>query len=52
MVWQPDQTGSQLKLSLFSAVALQVSGVLPLKGGPPPKYAQRTQLITENYQAL
>ncbi|MQM04256.1 hypothetical protein Taro_037050 [Colocasia esculenta] len=36
--------------STFSDV--KITGVLPLRGGPPPKFGQRTQLITENYQAL
>ncbi|KAI4298136.1 hypothetical protein L6164_031730 [Bauhinia variegata] len=31
---------------------LKVANVLPLKGGNPPKYSQRTQLITENYQVV
>ncbi|KAF6161316.1 hypothetical protein GIB67_009203 [Kingdonia uniflora] len=31
---------------------LKVLNVLPLKGGPPPKFSQRTQLITENYQVI
>ncbi|WJX43064.1 hypothetical protein P8452_30217 [Trifolium repens] len=29
---------------------LKVTNIIPLKGGNPPKFAQRTQLITENYQ--
>ncbi|XP_023003828.1 coatomer subunit delta-like [Cucurbita maxima] len=36
--------------STFSDV--KVVNILPLKGGAPPKYAQRTQLITENYQVV
>ncbi|XP_050228390.1 coatomer subunit delta [Mercurialis annua] len=40
----------------FSATStysdLKVVNVLPLKGGPSPKFAQRTQLITENYQIV
>ncbi|XP_041011125.1 coatomer subunit delta-like [Juglans microcarpa x Juglans regia] len=31
---------------------LKVVNVIPLKGGAPPKYSQRTQLITENYQVV
>ncbi|XP_059437970.1 coatomer subunit delta-like [Corylus avellana] len=31
---------------------LKVINVIPLKGGAPPKHAQRTQLITENYQVV
>ena len=31
---------------------LQVMNIIPLKGGNPPKYSQRTQLITENYQVV
>ncbi|WCJ32284.1 Coatomer subunit delta [Euphorbia peplus] len=31
---------------------LKIINVLPLKGGAPPKYAQRTQLVTENYQVV
>ncbi|XP_010246765.1 PREDICTED: coatomer subunit delta-2 [Nelumbo nucifera] len=29
---------------------LKVLNVLPLRGGSPPKFSQRTQLITENYR--
>ncbi|WCJ28763.1 Coatomer subunit delta [Euphorbia peplus] len=40
----------------FSAAStyseLKVANILPLKGGPPPKFAQRTQLVTENYQVV
>ncbi|XP_038885084.1 LOW QUALITY PROTEIN: coatomer subunit delta-like [Benincasa hispida] len=40
----------------FSATStfsdLKVVNILPLKGGAPPRYAQRTQLITENYQVV
>ncbi|CAM8909731.1 unnamed protein product [Rhodiola kirilowii] len=31
---------------------LKVVNILPLKGGPSPKFTQRTQLITENYQVI
>ncbi|CBI27189.3 unnamed protein product, partial [Vitis vinifera] len=31
---------------------LKVVNVLPLRGGPPPKFSQRTTLITENYQVV
>jgi len=31
---------------------LKVASVLPLKGGPPPKFAYRTQMVTENYQVV
>lgn len=31
---------------------LKVLNILPLRGGAPPKFAQRTQLITENYQVM
>ncbi|XP_065853280.1 coatomer subunit delta-like [Euphorbia lathyris] len=31
---------------------LKVVNVLPLKGGTPPKFAQRTQMVTENYQVV
>ncbi|RWR78900.1 coatomer subunit delta-like protein [Cinnamomum micranthum f. kanehirae] len=31
---------------------VKVVNVLPLKGGPPPKFSQRTQLVTENYQVV
>ncbi|XP_021731893.1 coatomer subunit delta-like [Chenopodium quinoa] len=31
---------------------LKVTNILPLKGGPPPKFSQRTQLCTENYQVV
>ncbi|XP_004497143.1 coatomer subunit delta-like [Cicer arietinum] len=31
---------------------LKVTNIIPLKGGNPPKFSQRTQLITENYQVV
>ncbi|CAL5210122.1 unnamed protein product [Lathyrus oleraceus] len=31
---------------------LKVRNIIPLKGGNPPKFVQRTQLITENYQVV
>lgn len=31
---------------------LKVTNILPLKGGPPPKFSQRIQLYTENYQVV
>ncbi|KAK9677182.1 hypothetical protein RND81_11G126000 [Saponaria officinalis] len=31
---------------------LKVVNILPLKGGAPPKFAQRIQLCTENYQVV
>ncbi|KAG4973794.1 hypothetical protein JHK87_030615 [Glycine soja] len=31
---------------------LKVTSIIPLNGGNPPKYSQRTQLITENYQIV
>ncbi|KAK6947193.1 Mu homology domain [Dillenia turbinata] len=31
---------------------VKVVNVLPLSGGPPPKFSQRTQLVTENYQVV
>ncbi|XP_058080290.1 coatomer subunit delta-like isoform X2 [Magnolia sinica] len=31
---------------------VKVVSVLPLRGGPPPKFAQRTQLIAENYHVV
>ncbi|XP_014514219.1 coatomer subunit delta [Vigna radiata var. radiata] len=31
---------------------LKVTNIIPLKGGNPPKFAQRTQLITDNYQVV
>ncbi|KAK9666304.1 hypothetical protein RND81_14G175800 [Saponaria officinalis] len=31
---------------------LKVVNILPLKGGAPPKFAQRIQLYTENYQVV
>ncbi|XP_058109186.1 coatomer subunit delta-like [Magnolia sinica] len=31
---------------------VKVVSVLPLRGGPPPKFGQRTQLITDNYQVV
>ncbi|KAK1297764.1 Coatomer subunit delta-1 [Acorus calamus] len=36
--------------STFSNV--KVTNVLPLKGGAPPKFAQRIQLVTENYRVI
>ncbi|KAI0529192.1 hypothetical protein KFK09_001739 [Dendrobium nobile] len=30
----------------------KVVNVIPLKGGPPPKYAQRIQLVTDTYQVV
>ncbi|EOX96901.1 hypothetical protein SCA6_005736 [Theobroma cacao] len=40
----------------FSATSiysdLKVVNVIPLRGGAPPKFAQRTNLITENYQVV
>jgi hypothetical protein len=40
----------------FSATStysdLKVANVIPLKGGPSPKYAQRVQLLAENYQVV
>eukprot|EP00268_Persea_americana_P053234 TRINITY_DN600_c0_g1_i4.p1 TRINITY_DN600_c0_g1~~TRINITY_DN600_c0_g1_i4.p1 ORF type:complete len:531 (+),score=141.46 TRINITY_DN600_c0_g1_i4:143-1735(+) len=31
---------------------MKVVNILPLRGGPPPKFSQRTQLITDNYQVV
>lgn len=31
---------------------VKVTNVLPTKGGPSPKFAYRTQMITENYQVV
>ncbi|KAL2932383.1 Coatomer subunit delta-1 [Bienertia sinuspersici] len=31
---------------------LKVTNILPLKGGSPPKFSQRIQLVTENYQVV
>jgi len=31
---------------------LKVANILPLRGGVPPKFSQRTQLTTENYQVV
>ncbi|KAL1330649.1 coatomer subunit delta isoform X2 [Arachis hypogaea] len=31
---------------------LKVTNIIPVKGGNPPKFSQRTQLITENYQVV
>ncbi|KAI4311824.1 hypothetical protein MLD38_036686 [Melastoma candidum] len=36
--------------STFSDV--KVANVLPVRGGPSPKFSQRTQLIAENYQVV
>jgi len=39
-------------LTTFFDCSLQVTNIIPLKGGNPPKFAQRTQLITDNYQVV
>eukprot|EP01018_Ginkgo_biloba_P034583 Gb_08194 [translate_table: standard] len=31
---------------------IKVASVVPVKGGPPPKFAYRTQLVTDNYQVV
>ncbi|CAO2815311.1 unnamed protein product [Amaranthus hypochondriacus] len=31
---------------------VKVTNILPLKGGPPPKFTQKVQLYTENYQVV
>nr|GMD75066.1 kinesin-like protein KIN-14R [Ipomoea batatas] len=31
---------------------VKVTNILPLKGGATPKFSQRTQLVTENYQVV
>lgn len=31
---------------------LKVTGILPLRGGPVPKFSQRTTLVTETYQVV
>ncbi|KAL7615131.1 coatomer subunit delta-2 [Lactuca sativa] len=36
--------------STFSS--MKVASIVPLKGGAPPKYSQRTQLVTESYQVV
>ncbi|XP_021901586.1 coatomer subunit delta-like isoform X1 [Carica papaya] len=40
----------------FSATStysnLKVANIIPVRGGPPAKFSQRTQLITENYQVV
>ncbi|KAG6754381.1 hypothetical protein POTOM_042420 [Populus tomentosa] len=51
----PADSSSFFPISVrFSATStyseLKVVNILPLKGGAPPKFSQRTQLITENYQ--
>ncbi len=38
---------------LFKYIFLvQVLNVIPINGGAPPKFSQRTQLITDNYQVV
>jgi len=39
-------------LNQIPCFSLQVTNIIPVKGGNPPKYAQRTQLLTENYQVV
>ncbi|KAJ6748134.1 COATOMER SUBUNIT DELTA [Salix purpurea] len=53
----PADSSSFFPISVrFSATStyseLKVVNILPLKGGAPPKFSQRTQLITENYQVV
>ncbi|KAI3776112.1 hypothetical protein L1987_45875 [Smallanthus sonchifolius] len=40
----------------FSATStfsdMKVASIAPLKGGAPPKFSQRTQLVTESYQVI
>ncbi|XP_076935065.1 coatomer subunit delta-like [Bidens hawaiensis] len=40
----------------FSATStfsdMKVASIVPLKGGAPPKFSQRTQLVTESYQVV
>ncbi|MBA0562315.1 hypothetical protein Golob_007370 [Gossypium lobatum] len=31
---------------------LKVVNIIPLRGGAPPKFSQRTNLVTENYQVM
>ncbi|ONK61291.1 uncharacterized protein A4U43_C08F28170 [Asparagus officinalis] len=31
---------------------VKVGNVIPIRGGPPPKYAQRIQLIADNYEVV
>ncbi|KAJ6375220.1 hypothetical protein OIU77_000237 [Salix suchowensis] len=53
----PADSSSFFPISVrFSATStyseLKVVNILPLKGGAPPKFSQRTQLVTENYQVV
>uniref|UniRef100_A0A6N2MPW7 Coatomer subunit delta n=1 Tax=Salix viminalis TaxID=40686 RepID=A0A6N2MPW7_SALVM len=53
----PADSSSFFPISVrFSATStyseLKVVNILPLKGGAPPKFSQRTQLVTENYQDI
>nr|XP_043632209.1 coatomer subunit delta-2-like [Erigeron canadensis] len=36
--------------STFSS--MKVASIVPLKGGAPPRFSQRTQLVTESYQVV
>ncbi|GAY49091.1 hypothetical protein CUMW_116610, partial [Citrus unshiu] len=53
----PADSSSFFPISVrFSATStysdLKVVNVIPLRGGAPPKFSQRTVLITENYQVV
>lgn len=41
-----------LMVAFFFLWSMQVTNILPLKGGPPPKFTQKVQLYTENYQVV
>jgi hypothetical protein len=36
-------------LLVFSKISFQVTAVLPLREGRPPKFSQRIRLVTDNY---
>ncbi|CAI0392596.1 unnamed protein product [Linum tenue] len=53
----PADTSAFFPISVrFSAAStysdVKVATVIPLRGGAPPKFSQRTQLVTENYQVV
>ncbi|KAD5960339.1 hypothetical protein E3N88_11811 [Mikania micrantha] len=53
----PSDTSVFFPISVrFSATStfsdMKVASIVPLKGGSPPKFSQRTQLVTESYQVV
>ncbi|KAM7263559.1 hypothetical protein ACFE04_001242 [Oxalis oulophora] len=56
-VLPPADTSAFFPISVaFSATStysdLKIANVIPLSGGPSPKYSQRVQLVAENYQVV